>query len=52
MVCEGGDYTAVNEAYYQDPQFADYPIASVTWDQARRYCEWRGDRLPTEAIYR
>jgi formylglycine-generating enzyme required for sulfatase activity len=25
------------------------PVTSVTWDEARRYCAWRGARLPTEA---
>jgi formylglycine-generating enzyme required for sulfatase activity len=25
------------------------PITSVTWDEAARYCAWRGGRLPTEA---
>jgi sulfatase modifying factor 1 len=25
----------------------DLPIAQVTWDEAKRYCEWAGARLPT-----
>lgn len=26
-----------------------YPMVNVTWDEARRFCTWRGGRLPTEA---
>jgi formylglycine-generating enzyme required for sulfatase activity len=35
--------------YYQDSQFAHYPVIQVNWDQARTYCAWREARLPSEA---
>jgi formylglycine-generating enzyme required for sulfatase activity len=37
------------EEYYGNPEYGDYPVQRVNWNQAVTYCEWRGARLPTEA---
>ncbi|MFQ5482196.1 MAG: formylglycine-generating enzyme family protein, partial [Nitrospinaceae bacterium] len=31
------------------PGLAGHPVIGLTWDRCRKYCAWRGKRLPTEA---
>ena len=33
------------ETYFRHPSFDDYPVVGVNWYQARKYAEWRTDRV-------
>lgn len=45
---EAGDCTTP-EGFDEGAEFDNYPVVSVSWQQAQDYAEWRGGRLPTEA---
>jgi formylglycine-generating enzyme required for sulfatase activity len=36
-------------SYYGNSKFNDYPVIYVDSNMAKSYCEWRGDKLPSEA---
>jgi len=34
---------------YSNPEYANYPVVGVNWDQSQTYCAWAQGQLPTEA---
>ncbi len=48
-VQEGGCPEPSNTTYYSAANYANHPVVSMTWNDARNYCSWAERRLPTEA---
>ena len=44
-----GSYTGREPSYYLNPEFDDYPVVHVTWQQAMEFCDGLDKTLPTEA---
>lgn len=45
-----GDLSSSNRSdYYSNGKYVNYPVLYVSWNDAKKYCEWRNARLPSES---
>jgi eukaryotic-like serine/threonine-protein kinase len=41
--------SSTRDSYYGDNEYDNYPVISVSWNDADNYCRWIGGQLPTQA---
>ena len=45
MINRYGVHKAKAKHYLSMPQFYDHPVAGITWDQAKEFCQWKSNNL-------
>lgn len=46
---KGSNASFSRAKYFNNSEFAKFPVLHIDWNQAKAYCNWAGGRLPSEA---
>jgi len=44
-VWEQENLDAKQQNYFRHPEYSDYPVVGISYEQAKQYCKWRSDRV-------